>query len=154
MPLPLWLVYSSTLPRGRRLPPMKKWLPPPTRRLPALAASNQTALRLEDFRYWRGIRYRVGEALCRACFNVVDTTMDRARHMEGECKRLLDEALALLMRDYACVVCDKRTYRARWGVPICGPDCEFKWMFEAGAGSAAVLHTLKLLKARRKEQTC
>jgi hypothetical protein len=72
-----------------------------------------------------------GFSMCRACGKNVYTPAARAAHME-ETKhtQLLVYAFGKLRKDEACVVCDAKTCKSSWGVPLCQKtQCLNEWKY-------------------------
>lgn len=101
-----------------------------------LKPSQTGPLNLNEYRFWRSSD---GIGRCRHCWHAYRTPEDRKAHQkEFGCTRVLTEAYKLLLRDEICVVCDTKTDKTLWGVPLCSNTCVFRWQFEAGAGTYAV----------------
>lgn len=147
--LPRWIIAQKMMPAGRRQNPKPK-LP-----LPVYAAldkkggynpvshtyprSSQVYIPKElpkifegwEYRFWamscHHDKYIIAE--CRCCGHIGNQDfLIRQRHLSaGGCAKKLTAAFKLLLRDNLCVVCDTRTTREKWGVPMCSPTCQEAW---------------------------
>lgn len=99
-----------------------------------------------EFQFWAGV-YATNAltAVCRYCRVWVHGRLGRNLHKDmlwetnekGErviailgCHKRLVLAYRILAMKKRCVICEERTQKCIWGVPLCGYDCEKEWMFE------------------------
>lgn len=84
-----------------------------------------------EYRFWSLVSFANGTivAECRACGNIVGRSQD-ARKIHagtGGCFKRLVAAFQLLRKDSRCVICDARTGKEKWGVPLCSSACTQAW---------------------------
>lgn len=171
--LPSWIVgsktiyHTSTRPSKRVRPdwikehyrtmshqPRTRVITGPQQRLPGiiitstkLVPARTGPLHLNEYRFWRAFE---GRGRCRQCLKLFDTQKERIAHQKAEgCTRILVDAYDLLLRDMKCVVCDNKTDKSKWGVPLCNNVCLYRWQFETGAGAYAVQMAVKLLEYQK-----
>jgi len=101
-----------------------------------------------EFRFWAmatfGNAMRVTE--CRACTHLGEDDM-KVRRMHGKqggCWKRLIEAYKLLLKDKRCVICDLRTDKVKWGIPVCSSACQQAWC-ETEATPRALQQALQLV---------
>lgn len=90
---------------------------------------------------------RISEGMCRACrVAVYGETSMRAHYMYSTqmCNDYIDKAIALVRRDDCCVVCDIKTYRHAFGVPLCSKQCSDAWMYSSADRFSCWRAALKL----------
>lgn len=85
-----------------------------------------------DYRYWCGYNNSKSReyAACRFCGDVCVTYEIRKTHQKSGCAGKLTQAINYLGRDKLCVICNIRTTKKIWGLPICSKECEFAWSYE------------------------
>ncbi len=67
-------------------------------------------------------------AECRGCMSVFSDTIARKLHLgQMGCAKRLTAAYKLLLKDKMCVICNMRSYKEKWGVPLCSSICEQAW---------------------------
>lgn len=86
-------------------------------------------------------------AECRCCGNTdCENPAARKEHNDKQgCYQVLVAAFALLDRDSMCVICDFKTTRTKWGVPLCTKGCQQVWC-ESEAQPSALAGALELVK--------
>lgn len=91
-----------------------------------------------EFRFWIGSRQSASRfSICRGCKKIQHLSHERKEHMDKlKCTDLLVRAYTLLRKDKNCVICDARTNQTVWGVPLCTPLCEDRWMFNPQRSAA------------------
>jgi len=92
-----------------------------------------TLLKFEnwEYRYWavEFLGNKPACAECRCCGRVTGVCAPRKTHAaENNCYRKLTNAYQLLLRDMKCAICDAKTLKKCWGVPMCSSVCEEAWM--------------------------
>lgn len=99
-----------------------------------------------EYRFWMmGLINNEPVCQCRSCGALGgDRTTRKQHHEKGKCTTKLTAAYNLLRRDKICVICDVRTTRGKWGVPICSNGCEEAWC-EVEATPTPLLFALKLI---------
>ena len=84
-----------------------------------------------EYRFWAAVEMedkRGVIAECRGCLAVFSDTMARKLHLGPMgCAKRLTAAYKLLLKDKMCVICNMRSYKEKWGVPLCSPTCEQAW---------------------------
>lgn len=102
-------------------------LPRPWRRAPLDTPGD---FKNDEFRFW--IKAKAGRyAVCRNCNCAFTEAKTRKEHLKAMgCAKTLVAAFKLLLRDKACVVCDERTSRTYYGVPLCGDKCVDVWRYD------------------------
>jgi hypothetical protein len=65
---------------------------------------------------------------CRGCDVSCYSKEDRDQHLTS-CKHTVLNVLYRMRQDKLCAVCQERTDRTCWGVPLCGTNCETAWKF-------------------------
>lgn len=145
-PLPDWVVAKGLWAGGVRLPerPKLDYKAPTTNFGPNLPLFNPLlkggsgtltidgdTLTYGDFRYWSGYNNAASMAYsaCRKCGEVCLTAEGRKEHLKKGCGPVLTKAFQALGRDKMCVVCDLKTPKRIWGIPVCCKDCEYEWKF-------------------------
>jgi hypothetical protein len=86
---------------------------------------------------------------CRCCKALFSNDQDAARkkHLsELGCSKRLTAAYKLLLRDMVCVICNHKTTREKWGVPLCGSGCMEAWCTCEGQPDA-LKEALKMVPA-------
>ena len=68
----------------------------------------------------------------------------KRHHEQGGCTTRLIDAFTLLLKDKLCVICDCKTARKKWGVPLCSNACEQAWC-ESEICPVALSFALKLV---------
>lgn len=84
-----------------------------------------------EYRFWAVELSTVnGEPMteCRCCRSVFGNTQSRRAHgaVQG-CFKKLTNAYDLLLKDMVCPICNMRSYKSKWGVPLCSPACSLAW---------------------------
>ncbi len=104
-----------------------------------------------EYRFWAMTSWPNGATThviteCRACGNVGgnDTAARRMHTAQGGCCKKLIAAYKLLARDKVCVICNQRTSKDKWGVPLCGNTCQQAWC-EADSQPKALHDALLLI---------
>jgi hypothetical protein len=91
-----------------------------------------------EYRFWIGTEQNPSMfAMCRACRCSVYGEKDRNEHKKDArywvgsdaCTQQLIEVYRRLLGKKECVICHKHTTWKKWGVPICGKECERAWKF-------------------------
>lgn len=87
-----------------------------------------------EYRFWIGDRFNYnGYATCRCCaaivFNKAGRDDHRGRFEYPNCFVKLTTAYKEISKRGKCIVCKEGTMRRNWGIPLCGSDCEQRWMF-------------------------
>jgi len=84
-----------------------------------------------EYRFWSLASYAHGiiVAECRSCGNIVGWSQEarKIHAATGGCFKRLVAAYQLLRKDKRCVVCDARTVKEKWGVPMCSTACTQAW---------------------------
>jgi hypothetical protein len=84
-----------------------------------------------EYRFWAATLSEdklstIGE--CRACGAVLSSEKGRRLHgADMGCSGKLTDAYKLLLKDSICVICNMRSYKTKWGVPICSEACNTAW---------------------------
>jgi len=82
---------------------------------------------------------------CRACGAIGPlSAAGRKSHFVGGCAKKLCKAYELLKKDARCVICDIKTSRTNWGVPLCEGMCTQKWC-ESDCQPKSLLNALQLI---------
>lgn len=85
-----------------------------------------------DFRYWNGLTLATNRsyAACRNCGEIHHSHKTRKEHLKQEgCGSKLTNAYRLLAKDDRCVICNDKTRKKNWGIPLCSKDCEHEWAY-------------------------
>ena len=142
--IPEWLLAKKHFPGGIRSPKRGKWYDSENRgaqsRFPSMAgyhagpalSGELNPLNQGDFRYWNGLQSTVNRsyAACRCCGEIHHSHKTRKEHLKKEgCGSKLTQAFKLLAKDDRCVVCNDKTRKKNWGIPLCSKDCEHEWAF-------------------------
>lgn len=159
--LPRWILTNMCMPGGRRTAP-KPVLVVNGReeyKRDRHSASGSKYMPKEEKGVFEGWEYRFWAAVsvstrssasflteCRGCGNVGGNTIEvrRLHWQHGGCAKKLCAAYKLLLKDKLCVICDCKTSRERWGVPLCGSACEQAWC-ETESQPKALLAALLLV---------
>lgn len=83
-----------------------------------------------EYRFWAAQQFSTGVYTeCRVCgFESGKTPLERRHHHEvGGCAKKLTEASKLLLKDMMCVICDMKSHKCKWGIPICSDTCMQAW---------------------------
>lgn len=83
-----------------------------------------------EYRFWSLTAWETTlVAECRACNNIVGSSQEaRKLHSAlGGCFKKLVASYQLLRKDKRCVICDSRTAKEKWGVPLCSSACTQAW---------------------------
>lgn len=83
-----------------------------------------------EYRFWAcDITAKDGQPVCecRCCSSVFVTAKDRAAHGKDGCNKKLVAAYKLLLRDRICPICNMKSYKEKWGIPLCSPSCTEAW---------------------------
>jgi hypothetical protein len=160
--LPRWIITQMCMPHGHR-----------TATKPVIAVSmgqrNQSHNRFEEsyspgvyqpevingvfehweYRFWCMVTWPPSTQIlaeCRACGHLgeQDKAVRQGHMSQGGCAKKLCDAFDLLLRDKLCVICDVRTTRTKWGVPICSSGCMQAWC-EQESQPKALLNALQLV---------
>lgn len=108
---------------------------------PVYRHGSLTASEKSDLRYWA--IWSSGYSECRACHAIKWNNAERRFHIEtSRCALTLVSAYKLLLMDMKCVVCDKKTRYAKYGVPLC-KECVSK--FETTGHLPAIAEATKLV---------
>ncbi len=85
----------------------------------------------DEYRFWLGKpAQHASTAICRACGAERFTAVGRRDHLkEVGCTKVLVAAYKELLADGVCVICDTKTARRGWGVPLCSIKCNNFWKF-------------------------
>lgn len=160
MALPFYLIAKVTLKGGRRLEPMKKWVPEPIQQRDYLPGHYLAPKKTPpdeiynadigfvnwEFRYWAIENHGTmpSIAVCRSCGDLEQSKEKRRLHHDKhQCTKTLHAAYKALVKDKRCVMCDAYTVNTEWGVPICNDvKCITKWKFEPDP--AALIEALRL----------
>lgn len=154
MSIPNWWIRQHVLPYGARPPkrPEIKWEEPrPAKAIVVYKGFGAGAVsayegNLETHEYqffigrpWLGSNW----ATCRACKQDLFTVEARKAHFKNHrdpsgtsCAVKIVAAMVLLQKDQACVMCDQRTTKVRWGFPICSDRCLDDWKFSTVVNQA------------------
>lgn len=101
-----------------------------------------------EYRFWSLLSFDHGTitAECRACGNIVGNSQEarKLHSATGGCFKKLVAAFQLLRKDKRCVICDARTSKEKWGVPLCSTACTQAWC-ETETTPAALLFALQLI---------
>lgn len=135
--LPRWLVYKKCLPGGRRLAKKPVFEPPRSvfERRPLItdAVKNLAMWDNWEYRFWAA-DVNEGNCVvseCRACGSMFGGQEGRAIHLaKMGCAKKLVAAFKLLLKDRRCVICNEKTSKDKWGVPLCSDICANTWMHE------------------------
>lgn len=133
--LPVWALSSIVQPYGHRLPKRAPhWIPPPAPKTELKTGEKIKPGNLPNdaYEFWIGvIDQTAATSSCRACGYIAIHSKDRAEHKEKGCSVRLKKAHMLLQRDMKCCICDTRTTKKLWGVPLCSVACvntfKFNW---------------------------
>jgi len=147
--LPNWVIATLIRPHGLRLPPRDPhWEPPKTRKKSLLGKyyekRDKDAVTVRDgnlenaeYEFYAGVDFQSAPSShCRCCHHMVFGAEERKRHKDKDCHATLKAAYKLLCIDMACVMCDARTLRKKWGVPLCSNECIQKFKFYWGVTPA------------------
>lgn len=138
--MPRYLL-TQMMPHGRRQDRM-----PVFQRELAVRSTNATPLRLIksgrsgysplaipkefelwEYRFWAmsTVNSKLLVTECRCCQNLgsSNTTQRRQHFKLNRCSSKLIEAYKLLLKDKRCIICNAKTIKATWGVPLCGDAC-------------------------------
>ena len=82
----------------------------------------------EAYRFFKGFwNSQAGVCVCRGCF-FSTTLQERSLHMMS-CRAIIQAVFQLLRKDGLCVVCDTKTSKECWSVPLCSEACKDTWRF-------------------------
>ena len=161
--VPIWVLRMATMRGGRRLPHVEHLERPQPQQtgfnyLPAHYSGNTTQttpihhepwtdgdnLAHHQYRWWVGSQWKQSQSsTCRACHHTFYSERDREQHHKTtKCRSKLTHVYSTLLRDKNCVVCDKRTGRATWGVPLCSKTCQEYWKLNE---PLSLIHELKVV---------
>lgn len=129
----------------------RRWLKPRPKLLTALPAVQPVALKKlpriqdqeNDLRFW-SIYPPSGYSVCRCCSIIRWSHEERVAHkLTHPCTKKLVMAYKLLRLDGLCVVCDRSTTNAKYGVPLCKAHVED---FERKSDWPPIQEALKLVR--------
>lgn len=84
----------------------------------------------DEYRFFIGYPAKQSTvSVCRWCTGRFETEAARKAHKESDCKRNLISLYQRLRLDKLCVVCDVKTHREYWGLPLCSDACEQEYRF-------------------------
>lgn len=87
-------------------------------------------LKNDEYRFFVGYPSTAStHSTCRWCQGRFETETARKAHKKAECKRKLTDLYAVLLKDSNCVMCDNRTPREYWGIPLCSATCRNEFKF-------------------------
>ena len=156
--LPRWVVRQMCMPAGRR-----------NTKKPQVEAATYRGFGVhlgktysppdehgvfENWEYRFFARASIGEKShiteCRSCGAITPESRNarQEHHKHGGCAKKLTEAYKLLLRDCRCVICDLRTTKTKWGVPMCSSGCEQAWC-ETEASPNCLVGALMLVPEER-----
>lgn len=102
-----------------------------------------------EYRFWAAsLEIHTSPVIeCRACHKMYGKE-DRTGHpSERECYNRLCSAYKLLLKDKRCVICNTRTTKEKWGVPLCTNGCQQAWC-EVEAQPLALTQALDLVGSK------
>lgn len=92
------------------------------------------------YKYFAGSEFTSSlRSICRACGQIMHSATERIAHMDNSrtlykndmtCAHALVVAHKLLLKEGECLVCQNRTTRQKWGVPLCSETCIKVWKFD------------------------
>jgi hypothetical protein len=104
-----------------------------------------------DYRYWFGSKSTYSMfAMCRCCREQYWTTGTRKGHLHdrvANCNKYITHAIKLLRLDHKCAICDVKTGKQKWGVPLCSVECMKKWMYDGYEAKSVEALALALERA-------
>lgn len=143
--VPHWYIEQVFMPRGRRQGKRPKYVAPVSYtyapgvhlgpRLIHLGHEEYVPQQfhgvfgLEEYRFWSmNAAHGAIIAECRCCGAIVGASPSaRKEHAVGGCFKKLVAAYQLLRKDQRCAICDAKTKKEKWGVPLCGNGCMQAW---------------------------
>lgn len=136
--VPFPLLWQLVFPRGERLPKRKEFsrqsslLPRHYQETRTYSTSGQ--LDETEYRYFHGYNIKTGpmadQAICRWCSMATYGTLSRKNHgASSNCKHMCDVTCEYLRLIKICAICGKSTGIYRWGIPLCGDDCQSLFRF-------------------------
>lgn len=91
---------------------------------------NKGNLKNDEYRFFVGYpATHSTHSTCRWCQARFETEEGRKLHKKAECKRKLTDLYELLLKDSNCVMCENRTPREYWGIPLCNLTCQNEFKF-------------------------
>lgn len=141
--LPRWLIARKMLPGGLRLFPKPRLIVTPIvtwKQFQPTQIGSDTLLDIAgnefagwEYRFWaaalEGDKVCVTE--CRCCHMIYMDRVNRRAHLrETGCSKKLVGAFKLLQADQRCVICNNRSTKEKWGVPLCDDTCIKRWTEE------------------------
>lgn len=114
------------------------------------------------YKYWVGAPVTNADfAMCRACRMIVDTPAkilfhkeQRDRQTKLPCMYLLTATYKILKSRGMCLMCGVRTFGERYGIPICGAFCEYKWKFGQQVNAAVASQLFEVRKKLVEGASC
>jgi hypothetical protein len=143
--LPRWIIFKKCLPGGRRLGKKPEMEHPSWsafgRANAARAVVPNIITAAKTLNGWDNWEYRFwaadvdeGSAIlceCRGCGALFGGSPGRCLHLANfGCAKKLTAAYKLLLKDRRCVICNEKTSKEKWGVPLCSEICLEKWKHE------------------------
>jgi len=143
--LPRWLLTNRCMPAGRRQGKKPVWISEePVKKSwseklfgPRLSAANifypaEISGLFEgwEYRFWAADLENPAAIIaeCRCCKSLFSNDNNEARKKHsGGCYKKLCAAYKLLLKDMVCVVCNHKTTKEKWGVPLCSSACMEAW---------------------------
>lgn len=164
--LPRWIITNICMPHGYRTAPKPVLIVPPQERDLGYSTryySEKTKgydppvlkdiFEHWEYRFWCMAVWPPSTQIlteCRCCGHLgeQDKTIRQQHFKQSGCSKRLCNAYSLLLRDMACVICDKKAHNAKWGVPLCSSACTQAWC-ESESQPKALLEALKLTEDQR-----
>lgn len=171
--VPRWFILAKTARAGIRLDRKIKFVQPyqavemtrvgvgdrlgsATLNLQNIKTATNEIFNQSDFRYWSVYLNEfkvINKAVCRSCGTSALSHWARKQHMDScSCGRILVDAYELLNKDGRCVICDEKTSKKKWGVPLCNDHCVDAWCFWA-TKPQCVESAIGIIKANKNATT-
>jgi hypothetical protein len=166
--LPRWIITQKCMPSGRRFtkkppfpyepPVLPQWKNHFFGGVESTQRGSETTFFIPgeirgvfegtEYRYWCADTSNPAclVAECRCCGSVFGNENARVLHIsQMGCSKHLVAAYKLLLRDKVCLICNNKTTREKWGVPLCSSGCQQAWC-EEEAQPAALKQALSLVE--------
>lgn len=168
--MPIALIRRLCYASGRRLPKLERIEFPPKkvaatgvsqlvsngRLLSTVGVSTIFKGNLEKqlYQFYVGkMRSNDNSAVCRWCDTMGFGSMFLRDHGKGAgtatgCKKHLVDIYKTFVLNGQCMMCDARTTRTSWGVPLCSEECEKEWQFH---NPRSLRFEIEVFEKREKE---